>query len=337
MNPDCFILKNFELQCGQILPIADLVYRTYGKLADDRSNVILYPTSYGAQHTDLDWLIGDDRILDPRRWFIIIVNMFGNGLSSSHSNTPECKLAEEGFWFTHLDNVRAQEQLLREVFGIDRLALVYGWSMGAQQAYHWGALYPERVQRLAAICGTAKTTPHNRIFLLSLRHALTSDPTWTGTEFKGKPERGLKTFAHIYASWAASQIFYREKTYEKLGYKSLDDYLSRFWLANYSKREPHNLLAMLDTWLRCDVSDNPSYEGDYERALRSIKARTLVMTCKTDLYFTSADCQAEAKLIPNATYQEIDSNWGHRAGNPYENPEDEEFIRKQIQKLLFLK
>ncbi len=335
MNPECFILKNFELQCGQKLPFADLVYQTYGKLKDDRSNVILYPTSYGAQHRDIEWLIGEDAILDTRRWFIIIPNMFGNGLSSSPSNTPECKLAEEGFWFTHVDNVIAQERLLREVFKIDRLALVYGWSMGAQQAYHWAALYPERVERIAAICGTAKTTDHNRIFLLSLRHALTADPSWTGSEFKGKPEKGLKAFAHIYASWAASQPFYKEAIYKKLGYQTLEDYLTRFWLANYSKRDPHNLLSMIDTWLRCDVSDNLTYRGDYERALKSIKAKTLVMTSSTDLYFTPADCQAEANLIPNATYREIPSIWGHRAGNPYDNPEDENFIRKNIQKLLF--
>ena len=131
-----FTIKNFQLQCGAILPQAQLVYQTYGELNRDRSNVILYPTSYGAQHSDIEWLVRPDGILDPTKWFVIIINMFGNGLSSSPSNCSECGLAEQDFWFTHLDNVTAQEQLLREVFGIERLALVYGWSMGAQQAYH---------------------------------------------------------------------------------------------------------------------------------------------------------------------------------------------------------
>jgi homoserine O-acetyltransferase len=166
-----FEIKNFQLQCDAVLPQSQLVYQTYGELNSDRSNVILYPTSYGAQHPDIEWLVRSDGILDPTKWFVIIINMFGNGLSSSPSNCAECGLAEQGFWFTHLDNVTAQEQLLREVFGIERLALVYGWSMGAQQAYHWGALYSDRVERIAAICGTAKTTDHNRIFLESLRYS----------------------------------------------------------------------------------------------------------------------------------------------------------------------
>ncbi len=329
-----FIIKDFSLQCGAVLPEATIVYKTYGELNRDRTNVILYPTSYGAQHSDIDWLIRSDSILDPSQYFIIIPNMFGNGLSSSPSNCEACGLSETGFWFTHLDNVRAQKQLLTEVFKIEKLALIYGWSMGAQQGYHWGALYPKRVERIVALCGTARTTKHNTIFLQSLRTALTADPAWNGTKFDGIPERGFRAFARIYASWAASQAYYREGLYYQFGYESLEDYLLRGWEANYRKRDPHNLLAMIDTWLHCDVSNNPTYQGDYRQALLSITAKTLVMPGTTDLYFTPEDCKAEANLIPNAEYRPIPSIWGHRAGNPYQNPEDEEFIRDAVKELL---
>ena len=143
--------------------------------------------------------------------------MLGNGLSTSPSNHPDCKLAESGFYFTHLDNINAQKQLLNSL-GIDKLALVYGWSMGAQQAYHWGALDPERVGRIAAICGTAKTTDHNNVFLYSLRTALTADPAWNGTRFENTPDRGFAAFARIYASWAASQAYYKQGIYYQFGY-----------------------------------------------------------------------------------------------------------------------
>lgn len=331
-----FILKEFELQCGAVLPEARLVYQTYGKLTGDRQNVILYPTSYGAQHSDIDWLIGPDRILDPSRWFIVIPNMFGNGLSSSPSNDSAVGLAEDGFWFTHWDNVRAQETLLRQVFGVDSLAMVYGWSMGAQQAYHWGALHPDRVARIVALCGTARTTEHNTIFLQSLRAALTADPAWGGRRFQAPPDRGFRAFARIYASWAASQGFYRDRLYIPLGYTDLEDYLVRAWEASYRKRDPHNLLAMIDTWLHCDVGKNPVYQGNTATALGSIRAHTFVMPGTTDLYFTPADCAAEAEQIPQATYRPIPSIWGHRAGNPYQNPDDEAFIRTTVQDCLAL-
>ena len=332
MTP-CLTLRNFEFQCGVSLPEVQLVYQTYGSLNHDRTNAILYPTSYGAQHSDIDWLVQPDGILDPTRWFVIIPNMFGNGLSTSPSNS-NCGLEEEGFWFSHVDNVRAQQQLLQEVFQIEKLALVYGWSMGAQQAYHWGAMFPDRVQRIAALCGTARTTDHNRVFLQSLRSALTADPAWTGTRFETTPDRGFRAFARIYASWAASQAFYREGVYYELGYSSLEDYLVRAWEASYRQRDPHNLLAMIDTWLHCDLSH--SIQGDYEAALNAIQAKTFVMPSTTDLYFTPEDCAAEAALIPNAEYHPIQSIWGHRAGNPYQNPADAAFIRSQIHTLLNL-
>lgn len=325
-----YLLNDFPLQCGVVLPELELAYATYGELNAAKSNVVLYPTSYGAKHSDVDWLVKPGGILDPTSWFVIMPNMFGNGLSSSPSN---CKATlKAGFYFTHYDNVRAQFELLK-VLGLESIAMVYGWSMGAQQGYHWGALYPERVQRIAAICGTARTTDHNRIFLYSLRAALQGDPAWNGERFEGVPERGFHTFTQIYASWAASQAYYRAKPYLAWGYDSLEDYLLRSWEAGYRKRDPHDLLAMIETWLHCDVGDNPVYGGDYAKAMASISAKTLVMPATTDLYFPPEDCEAEAKLIRDSQYQPIPSIWGHRAGNPYQNSEDELFIKKAVQTL----
>ena len=71
-----FELGDFALHGGLTLKDARIAYQNYGSLAEDRSNVILYPTSYGAQHTDLEWLIGAGKILDPTKHFIIIPNMF---------------------------------------------------------------------------------------------------------------------------------------------------------------------------------------------------------------------------------------------------------------------
>jgi homoserine O-acetyltransferase len=334
-----FSLGSFELQNGKVLRDAQIIYRTYGTLAPDRSNVVLYPTSFGAHHTDIDWLIRPDGILDPRRWFVIIPNMFGNGLSTSPSNLSE-KISTDlasgfatGFAVTHHDNVAAQDRLLREVFGIQELALVYGWSMGAQQAYHWAVLHPGRVRRVAALCGTARTTEHNVVFLRSLEAALQADPAWNGERFVSPPLRGFRAFSRIYASWAVSQAFYRQRLYRQLGYPDLEAYLVRDWEASDRRRHASDLLAMLRTWIDCDVSANPRHRGDLMKALGSIKARTLVISGATDLYFTPEDCAADAAAIPGARLLSIPSIWGHRAGNPRENPEDEQFIRRAILEL----
>lgn len=333
-NHEVFTLPNFPLQSGLTLPEATLAYKTYGTLNSTKSNAILYPTSYAAQHSDLDWLIGPERILDPTLYFIIIPNMFGNGLSSSPSNLEEPFGGSRFPVFTHVDNVAAQRRLLLDVFGIERLALAYGWSMGAQQALHWGALYPNSVERIAAVCSAAKTSPHNIVFLEGLRAALTTDPAWTGDRFVAKPERGLRAFARVYAGWALSQTFYREETHLKLGYSSLEDFLIRDWEASFLRRDAANLLSMIETWKRSDISDNELYRGDLTRALGSIQAKTLIMPGSHDLYFTPEDSLAEARLIPNAQYRPIPSVWGHRAGNSAKNPEDQLFLKTALAELL---
>ena len=83
-----FALGDLPLRRGGVLPDAKLVWKTHGTLNTARDNVVLYPTSYGAQHPDLEWLIGPDGILDPTRWFIVIPNMFTNRLSTSPSYCP---------------------------------------------------------------------------------------------------------------------------------------------------------------------------------------------------------------------------------------------------------
>src|SRR5215831_1314186 len=111
---ETFELGVLTLRCGLTLPGAHLAYKTYGTLAPDKSNVILYPTSFGAHHTDIEWLIGRQRVLDPERYFIVIPNQFGNGLSTSPSNLAEPFGLGRNPPFTHWDNVHAQERLLRE-------------------------------------------------------------------------------------------------------------------------------------------------------------------------------------------------------------------------------
>jgi homoserine O-acetyltransferase len=329
-----FELESFTLQRGITLPRAHVAYKTYGELAADRSNVILYPTSYAAQHYDTEWLIGKGRVLDPADWFIVIPNMFGNGLSSSPSNMEPPFGRDRYPVFTHWDNVHAQRRLLEEVFGVEKLALAYGWSMGAQQALHWGAIFPDHVERICAICGSARTSIHNKVFLQGVRAALTGDPAWRGDHFAEHPARGLRAMGRVYAGWAMSQAFYREKLYEEAGFSSLEDFLVRSWEANFLRRDAHDLLASMDTWAASDISDNEIHDGDLARALGAITARSIVMPSRTDLYFTPEDSEIETAQMPNAEFRPIESIWGHRAGNPVLNGEDEAVLRQAVADLL---
>ena len=329
-----FDLGNLALQGDMTLPGAQLTYQTYGKLAADKANVVLYPTCYGAHHTDIEWLIGPGKILDSGKYFIVIPNMLGNGLSSSPSNMAEPYGLGRFPSFSHWDNVQAQRRMLVEVFSIDRLALVYGWSMGAQQALHWGAIFPDKVDALCAVCGSARPSPHNKVFLEGVRATLTADPAWQEGAFTARPVRGLRAMGRLYAGWAMSQAFYREGKHLELGFASLEDYLVRGWEANFLRRDGDDLLSMLSTWYRSDISDNEIHNGDLAAALGAITARAMIMPSRTDLYFTPEDAEAECEQIPNGEFRPIESIWGHRAGNPTDNADDEAFLAQAVAELL---
>lgn len=318
-NQGTWAANNVRLQRGGTLKQARIVWKTYGTLSPKRDNVILYPTSYGAHHTDIDWLIDVRHCLDPSRYFIVIPNMLTNGLSSSPSNTPDFPEV------TTYDNVMLQRQMLLELFAIDRLKLVYGWSMGAQQAYHWGALFGEAVERIVVNCGSARTAPHNFVFLEGIRTTLQAAAT---------PQQGLRAMGRIYAGWALSQTFYRREMWRGLGFASLEDFLVRSWEANFLRRDMHDLLAQLFTWQHGDISANDLYRGDLQMALAGIKAKVLLMPSATDLYFQTDDNREELPYLKYGKLVEIPSVWGHRAGNPRDNPEDAAFIDAQVEALL---
>lgn len=308
-----FRLGDLPVQHGGIIRDARIVWRTHGTLNAARDNVILYPCSYTAQHPGMELLVGPDGILDPTRWFIVIPNMFSNGLSSGAADTPDYPAVVSGW-----DLIQSQRRMLDELWGITRLAAVYGFSMGAQQAYHWAALCPEMVERAFVLCGSARTSVHNRVFLSALLRTLEAAPEHLGGgRFSAEPRANLRAFGHIYAGWALSQDFYRAGLYRSvLGAPDLETYLRTEWEAPYDGRRAANLYAQIMTWMHGDISANPLYDNDLQRALGAIQARVLLMPSETDLYFRVADNAAELPHLKHGELRPIPSIWGHRAGNP---------------------
>lgn len=319
-----YTLGDFALQSGVVIRDLTLAYQTYGELRQDKSNVILLNTPFGARHHELEWMLGPDSVFDTDKYFVVIPDMFGNGVSPSPSN---CAFRHLGRWphFTIYDNVVAQQRLLTEELGISEVALACGWSMGGMQAYQWACRYPESVKRLAVICGAARVSPHNYVFLEGVKTALQS---------VDDREQALRNVGRIYAGWALSQAFYRNEAWRTLGYRSLEDFLVGYWEEGFLKRDPDNLLAHIRTWQSADISANTLYQGNFERALQAIQANTLLLPGDTDLYFPVVDNRLELEHLKHAKLSSIPSIWGHRAGNPVGNAQDMSFLRNALRALL---
>lgn len=333
MNESCdiFNLGSIALQNGGNLPNAHIAYKTFGELNAEKDNVILYPTWFTGFISNNEWLIGENLGLNPKKYFIIIVCAFGNGQSSSPSNTPAPFDGPNFPKISLYDNVIQQHRFVTEKFGISKIKIVIGWSMGAQQTFQWGCLFPEMVASIIPMCGSAKTAEHNFVFLEGVKAALVTDKAFE--EEGNKCTKGLIAVSHVYAGWGFSQSFYRKQLYRKMGFTSLDDFFKNFWEAFFLQRDPHNLLCMLWTWQHADISANTVFNGDLIAALKAIKAKTVVMPAEKDLYFTVDVSQFEVDNIPGSKLVVIPGDWGHFAADGL-NPEDTEFIDIIIRGLL---
>ena len=314
-----FTIDNLELQCGVTLPTARLVYRTYGELNAAKDNVVVLPTFYTGTHIRNEGFFGQGRAIDPDRHFIVSINLFGNGYSSSPSNTPPPHDGPRFPAVTLYDNVYAQNRLFEELFDIQQIALVTGWSMAGCQSYQWGAQYPDKVRAILPFCGSARTSIHNRVFLEGVKAALTADQNFNRGDYCVAPVAGLKAFARVYAGWAFSQSFYRQELFRQLGFDTAEALLQD-WEADHLAWDANDLLCKLETWQRGDISDNPLYNGDFELALSSIRARTIIIACDRDLYFRPADNEIEASHIADAQLKVYHSPWGHCVASPGNDP-----------------
>ncbi len=311
-------LGRFELDEGGAIDDLQLAVATYGELNDAKDNAICIPTWFSGTHATWEQVyIGPGRALDPEKYFIVVINQIGNGLSTSPHNTADSRIAMSRFPKVRIsDDVRAQEQLLREVFGIEQLALVVGGSMGAQQTYEWAVRFPDKVLRAAPIAGTAQNTPHDFLFTKTLMAALTDDPGFNAGEYAAHTDvdTGLRRHADIWAIMGLTTDFWKTEFWRGievpgLEWNTFEEFQEGFTQMIFTQMDPNALLAMAWKWQRGDVARNTG--GDLAAALGRITAKTFVMPIEQDMFFPPHDCEAEQALIPGSELRVVHSIAGH--------------------------
>jgi homoserine O-acetyltransferase len=326
-----FYIKDFRLENGKVLPQATVMYATYGKLNAAHDNGVLLPSHYMADSHGYEWLIGPGKALDPARYFLVATELFGNGKSSSPSNTPAPFDGPRFPVTSILDNVEATHRLLGEALDIRHLRAVIGFSMGGQQAFQWAVSHPEFMDRVVVTSATAKTWPHGIVRLEGQIIAIETDPSFAGGEYKAQPKKGLEAFGAVWAAWLFSQQWWRDELW-KAGSPpgtTFQQVFEGFHKDFIPGADANNLILQMRTWEAHDVGATPGFGGDVKKALASIRVPLLYMPSETDLYFPIEDARYEAQFIPRVVFKPIPSLWGHTAGAA-SNPADAKFLNDTI-------
>jgi homoserine O-acetyltransferase/O-succinyltransferase len=308
-------IGRLDLEEGGSIPDCHLAVATFGELSQAKDNAILVTTWYSGTHQIWrDEYIGDGHALDPSRWFIVVIDQIGSGLSTSPHNASgaNADLAMSAFPHVRIgDDVVAQDRLLREHFGIETLQLVVGGSMGAQQTYEWAVRFPDRVRRAAPIAGTAQNTDHDFLFTRVLVEAITSDPGFAGGEYPShtQVQAGLERHARIWGVMGFSTEFWKQQVYTALGFPDMDAFLEGFLQPYFTTMDPNDLLCMAWKWQRGDVARHTG--GDLAAALARITAKTFVLPISEDMFFPVRDCAAEQAHVKGSELRVIDDVLGH--------------------------
>nr|POE63474.1 homoserine o-acetyltransferase [Quercus suber] len=333
----CF-LQDVRLSPHSTPPNANFPARlAYSTLGDPSNPAILLPTCFGGTlATTLPFLYNvskhADPILDPSKYFIIVTGLLGGSESSSPSNTPAPWNGANFPKVTYEDNVRLQHALCVSL-GVAKLFAYIGFSMGGQQAYHFSTLFPDFVENMVCLAGSAKTSWHNWCFLEGPRHALISAVDFHGGEYETPAVVGLRAFNRVYSAWALSPAWFRERCWEERGFETLQEYLEVCWSG--TGQDANDLLALVQTWQKGDIGLYfPEDGGQLGKTLQRIKANCLIFPSRTDQYFPPEDSESEVKFLRKGEFYCIETIWGHVSGGGGGTEEDTNRIIQEIKKFL---
>ncbi len=307
---DTFELGNFRLVNGYTIPNARLAYTTHGTLNAARDNAVVFPNFLGGNDAALEMYVAEGMALDPSKYFVILPGQFGNGYSSSPSNTPP-PFDRGGFPpIAIADDVIAQHRLITEHFGIERLALVLGWSVGALQTYEWAVRFPDVVTRMASIAGAPRPSPWTLHWLRTvIEEPIVTDPAWNNGFYAQATDvqAGLRRQAHCMALTLPPLAYYHGDIMQRLGFGSVQDFVRGFFEGFMIGQDPNNLLIQARKALTAD----PAQGGDLTQALGRITARTTIAAFTGDVMFPPQDNEIDARNIPGARYRELTTISGH--------------------------
>jgi homoserine O-acetyltransferase/O-succinyltransferase len=325
-------MGDLQLESGENIKDFAISYVTHGTLNAKKSNVILMVTALSGNHHRLDFLIGPGKALDPGKYFIVCTDAISNGLTTSPSNSktqPRMEFPR----FVMRDMVRSQHRLLTEKLGITKVAAVIGPSMGGMQALQWGVSHPDFMSSLVAIVPLARTPAWSTVVVDASRKAIMLDPAWNGGKYTSPPVEGLRLFRDVVGFLAArTPEMYRDQFDKPL------DVLP--WL----KQQEDAAIPVFDandyiyqTWAyeTHDVSTTPGMGGDYAKALRAIKAKTLIMVGVKDLLNPDWEAREAARYIRDVRTVTISpsSVTGHAAAGGF-LPADVDFMNVEIGQFL---
>jgi homoserine O-acetyltransferase len=296
-------LGDFGLQSGEMVRECKLGYRTLGELNAAKSNAVLFPTWFTGTTKDLLGLVGPGKLVDSSKYFLILVDALGDGVSSSPSNSaaqPHMHFPR----FTVRDMVESEHQLVTHVLGIEHLRAVMGISMGGMQTFQWIVSYPAFMDKAIPIVGSPRLTSYDLLLWQAELHAIEEDSAWHHGDYSTPPVAAMKTVADIHAL-ALTTPEYRVAGTSR---QQFPHYLESTEQSTLQGFDTNNWVRQLQAMMDLDLS--AQFGGSMERAAAAVRAQVMVVAATRDHMVNPEPALNFARLL-NVPAVELDSDCGH--------------------------
>jgi homoserine O-acetyltransferase len=263
-------LGDFELENGQVIKECRIGYRTFGSMNENKSNVVLWPTWFAGQSSHISGLIGPDKMVDSTKYFVIVADAIGNGISTSPSNSklqPNAQFPE----LTIHDMVESQYQLLTRHLRIDKIYAVVGGSMGGMQTFDWIVSHPDFMEKAVPYVGSPRLTFYD-LYLMQTQLTLFKMGFTKGCD----PDSLLAAVSSIQNMSGRTPGYYVEHNKRE----DFPEFFSQRF-ENVSKVfTAYNYAAQLGAMISLDISK--PFNGNMEEAVEHVKANCFIIVSKTD-------------------------------------------------------
>ncbi len=298
-------LGDLKLESGQSIHNCKLAYRTFGSLGPDKSNAILFPMWFTGRSGDVSAYIGHAQLIDDAKYFVIVVDPIGNGVSCSPSNST----AQHGPDFpayTIRDMVSSEYRLLTEQLHITHLHAVMGVSMGGMQTFEWVADHPEMMDLAVPIVGSPQLSSYDLLLWTAEADALKADPEFHGGRYTVRPK--MPMVAYLHSMNLATPEFRAEHTTRE----QFPQFFHQLATEANNGSDANDYLSQLSAMIHHDIGHGDGSEQSLYQVAPRIKAKMLIVNARQDHMVNPLPALGFAKLIHAQTIV-LESDCGHLA------------------------
>lgn len=308
----------FKLECGEDLAGLTITYTTYGKLNNDKSNVVWICHALTANSNAAEWwtgMVGTNHVIDPQKYFIVCANILGScyGTTGPLSINPATgKPYYNSFPLITIRDMVNAHILLRKELGIEKIYLLLGGSMGGYQSMEWCLMEKNVIDNLFLMATSATESAWGIATHTAQRLAIEADGTW-GTASSIAGANGLKAARAIgMLTYRNYGIMVRQQTDDD--FEKIDNYKASSYI-RYQGEKLSQRFNAYSYWHLTKSMDSHHLArgrgGDLAKVLNSIEQRTLVIGISSDILCPLTEQQFLVQHIHGSTLIEIDSDYGH--------------------------